>query len=331
MVYFVMRKTTNDETLTRNYLQKYQFLIAEYEQVKANNHPRYRFASDFYKAHQTSRQTFLKYYNRFKVTGDLSSVLPGRRGPKWKTRRTLPFIEQKVLAQRAKGNNRYEIFNILHPLLKTHTPKPSTIYRICQRNGMNRLTAPMKHAKQRIIKTKAGELGHIDTHYLAKGIISGDSHRYYLLGLIDSATRLAWVELLPDITALTVMFASLKSVNMLSAEYQVKFAELLSDNGPEFGKKESLSKVNHPFERLLMEMGIKHRYIRPYRPQTNGKIERFWKTIEEDLLSETYFDSYEHLQTELTEYLYYYNHERPHQGIGGRSPAQFNQNCQRIT
>lgn len=325
-----MELHTHDKTLLQSRLKHFKFLIQEYEQVKAKQHPRYRFVTDFYRAQGLTRQRFIKYYNRYKNEGSDQALLPAKRGPKWKTRRTLPFIEQKVLAERAKGNNRYEIFDILAPILKTNTPKPSTIYAICCRGGVNRLTAPMKQSKQRIIKTKAGELGHIDTHYLAKGIISGDSKRYYLLGLIDAATRLAWVELLPDIKALTVMFATLKSMNMLTGEYQVRFAELLSDNGPEFGKKESTSKQTHPFERLLMEMGVKHRYIRPYRPQTNGKIERFWKTIEEDVLSETYFESFEHLQKELTEYLYYYNHHRPHQGIGGQTPAQFNQNCHRI-
>lgn len=326
-----MKLHTHDKTLLQSRLKHFKFLIHEYELVKANKHPRYRFVTDFYKAHGLTRQRFIKYYNRYKLKGNDQALLPGKRGPKWKTRRTLPFIEQKVLAERAKGNNRYEIFDILHPILKSNTPKPSTIYSICRRAGVNRLNPPMKQSKQRIIKTKAGELGHIDTHYLAKGIISGDSKRYYLLGLIDAATRLTWVEVLPDIKALTVMFASLKSMNMLTGEYQIKFAELLSDNGPEFGKKESATKQNHPFERLLIEMGIRHRYIRPYRPQTNGKIERFWKTIEEDLLNETYFESFEHLQKELTEYLYYYNHHRPHQGIGGQTPAHFNQNCQRIT
>lgn len=326
-----MELHTHDKTLLQSRLKHFKFLIQEYELVKAKKHPRFRFVSDFYKAHGLTRQRFIKYYNRYKHEGTDQALLPGKRGPKWKTRRTLPFIEQKVLAERAKGNNRYEIFDILSPLLKSNTPKPSTIYTICRRHGANRLTSPMKQSKQRIIKTKAGELGHIDTHYLARGIISGDSKRYYLLGLLDAATRLAWVELLPDIKALTVMFATLKSLNMLTGEYQVRFAELLSDNGPEFGKKESTSKQNHPFERLLIEMGVKHRYIRPYRPQTNGKIERFWKTIEEDLLSETYFESFGHLQKELTEYVYYYNHHRPHQGIGGQTPAQFNQNCQRIT
>ena len=257
--------------------------------------------------------------------------MPAKRGPKWKTRRTLPFIEQKVIQARCLGNNRFEIFNILQPLLKSHTPKPSTIYAICKRHGMNRLTKPMKQSKQRIIKTKAGELGHIDSHYLAKGIIAGDSHRYYLVALMDAATRLTWVEVTKDLTALTVMFASLKALNILTMEYDIRFQEILSDNGSEFGQKTSKSKQKHPFERLLMEMGIKHRYIKPYRPQTNGKVERFWKTIEEDVLQGTWFESYEHLQKELTEYLYYYNHERPHMGIDGKTPAQINQNCQRIT
>ena len=59
-----------------------------------------------------------------------------------------------------------------------------------------------------------------------------------------------------------------------------------------------------------MELGIKHRYTRPYRPQTNGKVERFWRTLNEDLLES------------LVEYLLYYNTQRPHQGLGGKTPLQ---------
>ncbi len=85
-----MRINTQDQTLVRNYLQKYQFLIEEYELVKAKKHPQLRFAKDFYQAHDIDRRNFFNYYNRFKASGDLASVLPGKRGPKWKTRRTLP-------------------------------------------------------------------------------------------------------------------------------------------------------------------------------------------------------------------------------------------------
>ena len=83
------------------------------------------------------------------------------------------------------------------------------------------------------------------------------------------------------------------------------------------------NKTHHPMDRMLQEMGIKHRYTRPYRPQTNGKIERFWRTLNEDLLDETTFESVEELKEELVEYLLYYNTERPHQGLGGKSPPRF--------
>jgi transposase InsO family protein len=101
----------------------------------------------------------------------------------------------------------------------------------------------------------------------------------------------------------------------------VKFEEIISDNGAEFGPAGSANKQNHPFERLLIELGIKHRYTRPYRPQTNGKVERFWRSLKEDLIREADYDSLGELKDELIQYLAYYNHERPHQGIGGKRPA----------
>jgi len=317
-----MRINTNDMTLQRNYLEKFRFLIKEYEQVKAKKHPQFRFVEEFYRAHDTERKNFLKYYNRFKQSGKDSDLFPQKRGPRYKTRRPLKFIEQKVIDLREKGNNRYEIFNILKPRLKKHTPSPSGVYNILKRYNLNRLSPVMKQSKRKIIKEKAGQLGHIDTHYLSKSTIKGQSKKRYLVCIIDDCTRIAWAEVVYDVKSLTVMFAALKCLNILADHYQIKFEEILSDNGPEFGPKESISKEHHPFERMLMELGIKHRYIRPYRPQTNGKVERLWRTIEDDLLRDTYFDSEEELKEELLQYLYYYNHERHHQGIGD-TPVNF--------
>ena len=325
-----MRDNSSNLTLTRNYLQKYRFLIGEYELVKQKKHPHYRFVFEFCKAHDTDRRSFLKYYNRFKQSGKDEDLLPRKRGPRWKTRRPIPFIENKVRELRLKGNNRYEIVSILQPSLKSHTPSASGVYNIIKRQGLNRLKPAMKENKRKIIKEKAGELAHIDTHYLNKGIVTGNNTRYYLVCVIDDCSRVAWVEIIEDIKSLTVMFAVLKSLNILAQHYQIKFAEVLTDNGPEFGKKESGKKEEHPFERLLIEMGIKHRYIRPYRPQTNGKAERLWRTLEEDLFEGTNFDSVEEMKEELLQYMYYYNHERPHQGINGIPPAIFLQNCPRI-
>ncbi len=56
-----MRNNSHDGTLKRNYIQKYQFLIGEYEKLKTGQHPQFRFAKDFYRHHGTCAQTFLKY------------------------------------------------------------------------------------------------------------------------------------------------------------------------------------------------------------------------------------------------------------------------------
>lgn len=310
-----MRHNTKDKTLERNYLEKYRFLIKEYEQVKAGNHPRFRFAQDFYKSHDTDRRSFLKYYNRYKQSGSEADLLPQKRGPRYKSRRPVEDIEQKVLALREKGSNRYEIHNLLKPSLKEKAPSPSGVYNILRRNGVNQLSKPMKENKRKIIKEKAGELGHIDLHHLSKAVVMGESKKRYLLCVVDDCTRIAWAELVEDCKSLTVMFATLRCFNILSEHYQIRFEEVLTDNGPEFGIHSSKQKAGHPFERMLMELGIVHRYIKPYRPQTNGKVERFWRTIEEDMLADTFYNSEVELKEELLHYLYYYNHERHHQGI----------------
>ncbi len=317
-----MRNNSQDSTLERNYLEKYRFLIKEYEQVKNKTHPLHKKAMDFYQANDTCRKSFLKYYNRYKQSGKSRDLLPQKRGPKYKTRRPLPFIEQKVIELREKGNNKYEIVSILNPKLGKHTPSYSGVYNILKRHKINRLTPKIKKNHQKIIKERMGQLGHIDCHYLSKSIIRGENKKLYLVCVIDDYSRIAWAELVPDITSLTVMFAALKCLNILSSHYEIKFEEILSDNGAEFGPKTSKAKTNHPFERMLMELGIVHRYTRPYRPQTNGKVERFWRTLEEDLLRDTDFDSQEELKEELLQYLYYYNHERPHQGIDGKKPIE---------
>ncbi len=319
-----MRDNRSDKTIERNLMQKWRFLIKEYELVKAKQHPQFRFLQDFYAFHGTNRQTFAKYYNRFRQAGSADALLPRKRGPKWKSRRTLPYIEQKVLEQRRKGINRYEIYAILKPVLKAHTPSPSTIYAISKRYGLNRLTPAMKQAKRTIIKTRAGELGHLDCHYLSRDLLLNSSQRYYLVCVLDACTRLAWAEVVSDLKSLSVMFAALKSINLLNVEYGIQFEAVLTDNGPEVAAR--TKPEQHPFERMLLELGIKHRYTRPYRPQTNGKVERFWRTLNDDLIEGTTFENLAEFQDELMQYLLYYNSARPHQGLQGHTPLQALQN-----
>lgn len=316
-----MRLNTQDLTLQRNYLEKYRYLMSEYQQVKQKKHSRFKHVNDFYLFHHTCRQSFLKYYNRYLQSGgDLASLLPQKRGPRYKTRRIDLKIEEDIGLWRDRGINRYEIVSILKPIHGDRTPSPSGVYNVCKRLGKNKLNIPMKEEKKKIIKERLGEMGHIDCHYLSRSVIRGENNKIYLVCVIDDKSRIAWAELVHDIKSLTVMFATMKCFNMIKSIFNIQFEEVLTDNGSEFGQRQSQNKDEHPFERMLMELGVKHRYTRPYRPQTNGKVERFWRTLEDDLLRGADYDSIPELREELLRYLFYYNKKRPHQSLNGQTP-----------
>ena len=317
-----MRINTNDLTLKRNYLNKCRFLIKEYEQVKSGIHPTFKLAKDFYSAHATDARSFLKYYNRFKQSGNELDLLPAKRGPRYSTRRPDLNDEEKVLDLRKLGNNKFEIASQLKEKSDKFTPSASGVYNILKRHNQNRLNGADKEIKRKIIKEYMGQLGHIDCHHLSKSVIRGQNRKLYVLCILDDYSRLAWAEVMEDITALTTMFTAMRCMQVLKREFSIQFEEIIADNGPEFGPSISQNKQNHPFERMLIETGIKRRYTRPYRPQTNGKVERFWRTLKEDLIEETDFDSLEEIQDELMKYLVYYNWQRPHQGINGKKPVE---------
>ena len=318
---------SNDQTLQKNYLKSIKSRVEDYELIKEKKHPTFKRVKDFCEHHKIKRQTFLRIYNRYKQSGKDSDLLPQKRGPKWKTRRTDINTEKRVIELRNKGLNRYEIHQIIREELKEFSPSPSCIYNITRRYGLNKLKNDAKKERRMIIKEKAGQLAHIDCKYLERNLITNDSKRYYLVAVVDSCTRIAWAEILPDIKSLTVMFSVLRCFNMINSSYKIQFEEVLTDNGSEFGaKKDTNNKMEHPFERMLIEMGIKHRYTKPYRPQTNGKVERFWKTLNSDMLEDTEFETLEHFKDELLQYLIYYNEHRPHQSLNGKTPLEFLQN-----
>jgi transposase InsO family protein len=317
-----MRDNSYDRTIERNYVQKWRFLIKEYEEGKAGRSTAFESVGAFYRHHGTCSQTFRKYYNRhIQMGGEDAALMPQRRGPKWKGRRLPEEVVALALAERRRGLNRYEICALLRER-QVPVPSPSTIYRLCRDHGLNRRTEKMIQAKRRIIKDRLGELGHVDLHQLPRDLfLSPPAETCYIVSLVDSCSRLAWAEVVAGKKALPVMFKTLKMLNTLNVRYGLVFANLLTDNGAEFAARNH--PADHPFEAMLLELGIRHRYTRPYRPQTNGKVERFWRTLDDDLLDGTTFDNLDQLINELLEYIIYYNEFRPHQAINGLTPKAF--------
>jgi transposase InsO family protein len=310
-----------DNTLYREWIGRYTGFVNEYETIKRGEHQEFVFVKDWAEARKICKKNFLKYYNRYKQSDLGVDLVPQKRGPRFKSRRPCEGLEKKVIELRLLGNNKYEIASILKEQKSNFKPSASGVYNICRRHGLNKLRPAMKQEKRRIIKERMGQLGHIDTHYLSKHTVKGSTQKLYIVGIIDDYSRVAWAEIVESIDSLSVMFGAMRCLNILKAHYHIQFEEILSDNGNEFGNRSSKNKMSHPFERLLIEMGVKHRNTQPYRPQTNGKIERFWRTLEEDLIIDTDFDSIEELKEELLQYMYYYNHERPHQALEGKKPA----------
>ena len=67
---------------------------------------------------------------------------------------------------------------------------------------------------------------------------------------------------------------------------------------------------------------MQHKYTQPYRPQTNGKIERFWKTLKADFIDGALYENIEDLKNELLGFLIYYNERRTHSAIGNITPME---------
>lgn len=316
--------TSNKNLISQTLAKRMLTCIAEYEAIKEKKSAQFKYVKDFCKFYQFSHQNFMKIYHRYKQNPIPESLLPQKRGAKYCKRRTDLNVEKEVIRLRELGNNRYEIRNILTNQGIKLAPSPTTIYNICRKHNLNRLGKQEKTEKRRYLMSKLGELVHIDLHQVPKGITIGEPNKtYYLLGVLDDFSRVCWIELLEDKKALTVMFGVLKAFNMLRMKYGIEIEAVMTDNGAEFGSgKFAKNKENHPFERLLMEMQMKHLYTKPYRPQTNGKIERLWKTLKEDLLEDSLFENKEDFVNEILRYIIYYNEHRPHSAINGLCPAQ---------
>ncbi len=202
----------------------------------------------------------------------------------------------------------------------------STVGAELRRIGLGRLprVAPPQPVR-RYEKEKPGELVHLDTKKLGRfhqvgHRIHGDrrsSQRSRGAGweivyvAIDDCTRSGYVEVLEDERGPTAADFLLRAAAWFAAR-GVRIERVMTDNGSPF--------VSKPFARALASIGAGHKRTRPFTPRTNGKAERFIQTLlREWAYARTYPHSNERTAA-LPRYLKYYNEERPHMGIRGRSP-----------
>jgi len=135
----------------------------------------------------------------------------------------------------------------------------------------------------------------------------------YLIGFIDDYSRhMVGLELYRSQTADQVLEVYRRAIG----EYGVP-KEMLTDRGRQYTNWRGSTR----FERELGKDRVKHIKSQAHHPMTLGKIERFWKTIYEEFLVRAQFVSFEEARERIRQWVQYYNHKRPHQGIGGLCPA----------
>jgi transposase InsO family protein len=135
----------------------------------------------------------------------------------------------------------------------------------------------------------------------------------YLIGFIDDYSRyMVGLELYRTQTADQVLEVYRRAIG----EYGVP-KEMLTDRGRQYTNWWGSTR----FEREIGKDRIRHIKSQAHHPMTLGKIERFWKTIYEEFLVRAQFGSFEEARERIRQWVQYYNHKRPHQGIGGLCPA----------
>jgi transposase InsO family protein len=293
---------------------KWLLVVGHYEKIKKKNDPNFKTVEELCEAFQVSRKDISKYYERWSLAGkDPEALLPRKRGPKPGQLKILSKEEERIIVKihRKLNANEFEIYNLIEGRFNVH-PSVSTIYRTLKLYPLNE---KRKKAIKRYEKRYPGELIHADTYYLGKTLME-NRKQLYLLGLIDDCTRLCHVELIERNAAAEVSMATSKSLKWFTV-HGILPETVMTDNGPEFTAFTSRkAKETHFFETTLKMFNIKHIYTRPYRPQTNGKIERFWRVLNEEcILCQHKTLTKDDFQSELDGFMYRYNYQRRHSAL----------------
>jgi transposase InsO family protein len=231
--------------------------------------------------------------------------------------RTSRLREQRIVALRRRRLTAAQIAARL-------SMARSTVAAVLARHGLERLSRlTPKPAVLRYERQRAGELLHLDVKKLARfrrvgHRIHGDRTRQsrhvgwdFLHVCIDDHSRLAYVESLADERAVSTT-AFLRRAVRWFRQQGVHAERVMTDNGSGYRA--------HDFARSCRELGLRHLRTRPYTPRTNGKAERFIQTLmREWAYARPYRTSLDRADR-LAPWLSYYNRQRPHAALGGRSP-----------
>jgi transposase InsO family protein len=272
-----------------------------------------------------SRATGYKWWKRFREEG-LEGLADRSSRPHRCPHRSAPELENQIRELRSELK--------LGPARIGYRlgVAPSTVHRVLVRLGLNRLAwmdRPTGRIIRRYERERPGELVHVDIKKLGKipdgggwrvlgrqaGIRNNDGHGPrrvgygYIHAAVDDHSRLAYSEILSDERKETAAGFWQRARDWY-LERGVVVEEVLTDNGACYRSR--------LFDEVLGQ--VKHRKTKPYRPQTNGKVERFNRTMLEEWAYLKPYGSEAERREAFDHFLHLYNHHRSHSALGGKPP-----------
>ena len=258
------------------------------------------------------RRVLSRWWARYQQEGG-AGLQPRSRRPHRSPRRLDRGVESQILRVRRAGQGPARIALAVGV-------SPATVYRVLARHGRNRLTEPLRRRVLRYEKSRPGELLHLDFKYLP----ALDSPRQeYQFAAIDDFSREAVASISPERSSRTAT-AFLEDV-LARLPYPVE--AVLTDNDLVFTMRFAYySQRRTYFEQACKSLGIEHRLLRPHQPESNGKVERFIKTVDDECYAVRRPRSSKTRMRVLEEFLWFYNHQRPHLSLQGLTPVERREN-----
>lgn len=271
-----------------------------------------------------SRATAYKWLRRFRE-GGLEGLLDRSSRPHTSPTRLHQNAEEQILLLRRS----HKVGP--HQLASLTGRSRSTCYAVLRRHGLHRLDwldRPTGRVVRRYEYPNPGDLGHVDVKKLGR-IPPGGGHRAtgrrdrtgatryvgydFIHSLVDDHSRLAYSEVLPDERGPSCA-AFLRRAAAFFAGYGVRFSRIMTDNALNYRRSTD-------FQTALTDLGTRHLLIPAYRPQVNGKVERFNRTLLEEWAYVRLYEGNEERVALLPDWLHRYNYHRAHTALGGQPPA----------
>jgi transposase InsO family protein len=253
-----------------------------------------------------ARQVLSRWWRRYAVD-DIAGLAPRSRRPHDSPTQTPPAMVRRLLQLRAQRRSAVWIARELDLGY-------GTVQRLLEAHGVNQLPRPVRAKPRRYEKQRPGELIHIDLKYLPA---LRDARNDFEFAAVDDFSREAVVWITTEQTSV----AATAFLERVASTLPYPIEAVLTDNAFAFTMRHALHADRLTrFQQACQSLGIAHHLLRPYAPQSNGKVERFFRTIDDECLHVRPLFTFPARSRAVEKFVWYYNHERPHLSLGGMTP-----------